>query len=373
MILTEPQIRANALAVIRRLQGEGAYANLDSGPRFGLMYSWALANTSSVIALDRALAQAFVSTATEMLSEWEASLGIPDGTNRLTAEERQARLGTYRKARSFTTEAIEAALEAIDYDSLSFSSAAATQYANATEGHAMACALDLADGDFDDRAQRSMAVDILARTLPARRYGHHNRRAMSHVVVRDIDPKWNGTEALGESALAAAVELDTFGGDLHPSRVVDYGPLTPLRAEDLNAIQRAMMTGPANGDVHSTTPDSWGGLMRQFSVSATASGTTVIDDADDWRDRIVTVVHRYSLTTDRRPQATDADEFNATATYGEAFFYTGPGGVTYDGTDVTNHFYADATTGALKIENTHGTNTVYAAGFLFATPVLGAV
>jgi hypothetical protein len=114
-----------------------------------------------------------------------------------------------------------------------------------------------------------------------------------------------------------------------PSRVRDYGPLTLLRAADLNAMQDAALFGRDSAGSWSGAWPGGGRIRRSFKADASGLSTVILalDDDTDWRDRMITIVFAIS-SSDIRPPA--GSGLNAT-TPTVVQFYSGTGGSSYRG------------------------------------------
>src|SRR5690606_15881472 len=128
------------------------YADEETGPRHGELYSIADAVTQGGITLDRAIAQAFGHTATEMLADLEAAFGTGNRENRETEAERQERLIALAASQGFTQADIDAALDPVaPLDAVTGASVDSLVFDDSPDATVVFAAVaDMASADFDD-------------------------------------------------------------------------------------------------------------------------------------------------------------------------------------------------------------------------------
>lgn len=373
MILSEAQRRDAVLRVLKRLQGVGGYSDEDSGPRHGELFAIADAVAKGSMTIDRAAAQAFAHTATEMLSEHEAALNTSDRQGRETEAQRQERLVALAASQGFSESDIYEALDpVVTIDAVVGGAVDAFDFDDSPEEQAVfAAVVDMDATDYADGRKREIVSESFAKSLPGRHYGEHAKRGVGRIVVKDVSPTFSGTSVIGQTAIAAPNSIE-FVQVLPKSRILSYGPAMPLRADDLNKIQRAILHGPADGAVRPQTGTAWGGPRVFFAESVAPVTVVDIDASIDWRDRMVFCMLHRSTAADILPGNAGDVDFNDSAHNAIAFcFYSGPGGASYNDSSGDILIGASAVNGRLQIYNGHATNTERVVGFVFASPDLG--
>ena len=120
-----------------------------------------------------------------------------------------------------------------------------------------------------------------------------------------------------------------------------------------------------------------GAIRIAFSITGASGGPHdyLIDDAHDWRDRLVVYTIGNDETADIRPGGAEEDEFSDSGYLDTGLAYMGPG-VEYRihlnyTLDDNIQLYVHATTGALRLLKTGGGNARYIAGVMMGSFKLG--
>ena len=360
----------DAHELIRRLQGRGAFP--DDPDSIRDLENYAKAEIAAVVrdTFDQIAANIFPDLATEgaLLETWEAYLRVTNNAARTEAERQARALRFWKLAVAANGVDVLALVEEIATGATIHTPTLATVVAHdCTPETIFHFALKLSDAQFDDPKTRQ-AFDILARLLPVRNLGHLSKNANTRVqTFTTEDPEWDGAEVLGRSALHNGTTR-TEDALRPPARLVDYGPLTRVDAEDLMAIQEAYLVRGVGGQGGSTVAVE--GLYRFFAVSLGAGAATEIDTSVDWRDRLATLTCRVGAT-DIRPGGAAVLDLNDVGNDFVIPLYTGTGntgappssyGATLD-TDLVVR--ANSVSGVLEIYN-NGVGTKYVVGSIWA-------
>ena len=361
--------------LFRRLQGEGGYSDQEESYRVRELLVWGYGAAIGASAVERAAAQTFIELATELLDQIEQAMELPN-----TA----ARNDTLRKIRMEAVmrggprrPQIEAALTHLGVTATYLTNL--REYVdtiimarnNYSEESIHQVAVILPDAEYDDHQLRTAVVDVLEKSLPMRSMHHMHDKARDAVVAARHGCRWD-TDPLDRCVLAQKTVPDSYDHVNHPSRLLDFGPLSKLRAEHLNALQDNLLFGPASNTDTMTT--ALAGGERIAVAMQTASGERDVDSSVDWRDRLVFFIGRIS-GNDIRPGETDDDETNHTATLAVSLGFTGPGSTSSTtgyrvAIDANAWLWVDTTAGSptnvLRVHDASGPR--YLVGYLIASP-----
>lgn len=372
------------LELFKRLQGTGGYSEQDDSARIGELKAWAYVAAVASGAIDRAAAQIWPEYATELLDEWERTMRLRNSAARNDTE-RKLRIEAVHRASPRKAD-IEAALAHMGISTATFLTNVRTDIYHGSGSYPVSVypneaifqsAVVLSDADYDDAAKREGTLDVLEKVLPARAVGHMDDPKVDACVASSLGCNLQ-TGVLDRSVLWHDGGSMPLGHDnvRAPSRVKNFGPLSKLRAADLNRIQEAMLFDVAS-DTETMGSAVIGGEWLAVSANL-ALGNKTIDSSVDWRDRMIFFTGRVS-TTDLRIGGGDSI-INNTATRVSAMFYSGPGKATGSGTEWSGilnaspalHMWVN-TTGDLRVYDGNGATLQYLVGMLFATPDLGEV
>lgn len=348
------------LEVFLSLQGRGAYPTSDDSARVGELAAWAETWGLTLETLYAVACNAFPSTATELLPEWERALHVLDDAMR-TVQERQARVGALRSAPVTPSIVGLEALwtrfmpSAVTYETqeLDFMLAEGSSPDSQLESSVLlpAPAVGPTTQLAIPQSNKRMLAWIMRRSLPVLAYGQRGRHTPDRMIT-DGDP---ATWAAPDAAIGAARIHDkaTWTQVRQPSRFRDYSAFTRFDAEDWNQIQLRSLIGSCDGPNEQTLSNIIGERRIYFACELTAGGVATICGVDT-RRRLVRVVLR-SGTADTRPGNAGDTGLN-TATSSTALLYTGTGiGAAYSMTLNSQRFYTDdAAANELKILNTAG-------------------
>jgi len=363
--------------LLKRLLPAG-YA--DSGALLDELECWAAMLYDAHTLIARVSSNAFVDEADELLTEWEREYALPNDAAR-TLEQRQARLVAAERAiGGAIRERVEDALRGVSADanwlvnlrahiaadSLAFQPELVWQHA-----------VQLSETEWAQPAVRRACARILQRMSAARAHFQDGTADPNEAIVCKVDAEWGSADhVIGRDALRQS-ETFTIENVLQRARVRQYGPLSKIRAADLNALQDAVVYKLAVDD-GATVLDPFTGCQAgrvalAFSIFvATGPTTGVVDRASDWRNRLVTIWTATSGSDIRPGQA--ADSFVASSTMRQQVWYTGTG-ATDAGASASSFsvllatdvwLYADDTTGNLKVRNLTA-GSAYVVGMLHGT------
>lgn len=370
--------REESYSLAKRLQGTGTYTADEDGARLRELLAWAELHADGRQALDRVAANIMPDKSLELLAAWENYLRVPNTAPR-TIEQRQARAQLFydlvTRADVTTLTAFVAVLASSA--TIHTPTRATVSGQGSSPETALHFAVRISDAQFIDPLYRR-ALDILARVIPGRSLGSMSRPARfdDQQIFTTIEAKYaSSSQRLDRTILLNSTER-TFANGRNPARHRDYGPISLLKAEDLNNMQEAFIFEGAIETSGSPATEDF--IARWFSISLADATQGELDDSIDWRDRIVSVFARVS-SNDIRPGQANDDVFN-TASYSEyTHMYTQSGATgippqTYDAQLGSTNVWvrADDTTGELAIYNDSG-GTIRVVGVAIASGVTGAV
>lgn len=362
--------------LLLRLGPDGYAQSLDA-TRSRELDAYAMACWLGAEAIARGSAQSLQSLTTQLLEEWEHAYGLLNDAAR-GIQARQARLIAAESATGGSQEArLNAALQAIYANADEYIVKRADVVAAAAQAHLIfqaACWMD--DAGWRSPALRAAIGRVLTRTLPARCWFQDGVHEPEDALFVEEGADWDaGDRELGRDALDRD-DAVTEAVRAPPCRSRDYGPLSKLRATDLNALQDGTLFAPCEGaGVLDTYPSAPAGARPvAFAASCTDLAVTTLDTSIDWRGRFVSVVLRHAPASDIRPGQA-ADSSFASGTQAQSLVWTGTGDSValtgYRWTFATNlHLYADSS-GNLVIQNATGAGTTFAVGIAVATGGLG--
>lgn len=363
---------ASLKATLKRLQGRGAYTADDDTARVRELEAIATAASESLGLVRSALDGIFPGRDTTdlLLEEWERYLRIVEVAGATNAERRSYVRGIRSLRKGATAASLHDA--AIAAGAVGSPEVFRVTRDQVTGEGAEPESIFRSPLSFDDPADlaapkvRERVVEMLLRILPSRAIGRLGIRDVEKLII-------DGAAAAWESA-AATLNRTAIGGSytglspvrLSPARVVDYGPQVRIDAEDLNAIQDAIMW---RGQIGGLSNAEAGGAHVMIAASLANGASTLIDTSIDWRDRYIWF-HGQIDSTDLRPGAANDDSRGNNGTYsalGFGFYASGSASVTPRiGTLHTNVDIEVNGTGQLLIRNNTG-STRYIVGMIMAT------
>lgn len=361
--------------LLKRLLPSG-YA--DAGPLLDELECWAAMLYDAHTLPQRIAREAFVSLTSELVEEWEREYGLANDAARTPAE-RQARLVAAERAiggaiRSRVEAAIRAVSSSADwlttrqidlfYDDLTTWPSMIRQQA-----------VQLDESAWASPATRRAVARVLQRMAGASGHVQHGHVDPLEAVVALTDAAWGSADhVVGRDALRVPSGTNVARYE-QVATLRRYGPLSKLRAADLNAIQDAVVfRRVTDGAELDALPGVQAGRVAVAIAASCASGpaTTVLDEGDDWRYRLATVWLAVASDDIRPGGASDA--YVGTSTQARQLWYAGAGST--DAAAAGNAYaiqiatdvwlYADSSTGALKIRNASA-GTRYVVGLVHAT------
>lgn len=360
--------------ILKRLLPSG-YA--ETSPLLDELECWAAMLYDAHTLPQRIANEAFVSLTSELLDEWEREYGLPNDAAR-TPEQRQARLVAAERAIGGAIRSrVEAALRSISSDAEWRTVAQADLfYADLTTWPSLICqhVVQLSESEWASPATRRAAARVIQRMSAARSHFQHGYSDPNEAIVVKIDVEWGSADhVIGRDAIGreSALTLDRYE---QVSTLRRYGPLSKIRAADLNAIQDATLYQRVTDGVElDAIPGCAAGRLAVAFAVEVAAGTTVLcDAAASWLNRLVTV-WTSTASDDIRPGETN-DEFVGTSTLAEKLWNSGAGSTDVGAAasafsavlDTDVYLYADDTNGRLKIRN-EAAGTRYVVAMLHAT------
>lgn len=358
---------------LSRMFGVGAYppAEDETSAHQGELGAYATVASVGAQSIERAIAQAFVTSATELLEDWEREVYLPNDAAR-TVEERQKRLAAHERANAgagYSNVLTALRTVAAVVTDIRHCTRQGVLDEKLTDDLAFQVAALIGSADFDSPAVRRAVARLLGRLLPARNYGQSGiPEAEAALIVND------GAQWASASYQVDRDSLRNTGGPVTagvhaPSRVRNYGRLSKLRSADLNAIQDAILLAAANASAPLQNTDP-GADTIALAIQSLNGTTYELDTSVDWRDRLLLVEGRLS-TSDIRPGAATDTALN-TATHVQSLVYTGAGGASYDATlmDANLKLRCNAADGRLQLVNSTG-STQYLVLVITGTQDLG--
>lgn len=327
----------------------------------------------------RVASEAFVSIASELLDEWEREYGLPNDAARTPAE-RQSRLvaaeraigGAIRSRVESVLREISASAEWRTTTQLDLFYDDLTTWPSMIRQHAV----ELDEAEWAKPAARRAIARVLQRMTGATGHFQHGYTDPAEAVVARTDAEWGSADhVIGRDAIRrGATSLDIARYE-QVATLRRFGPLTKIRAVDLNAIQDAIVyRRVADGAELDALPGVQADRIGLSFAAECAVGpsTTVIDEGEDWRYRLATVWIAVASDDIRPGGASDA--FVGTTAQARQVWYAG-GGSTDAGASANANaieliadvfLYADQADGSLKIRN-ESAGTRYAVGMVHAT------
>lgn len=327
----------------------------------------------------RIASEAFVSLTSELLDEWEREYGLPNDAARTPAE-RQTRLvaaeraigGAIRSRVESVIREISASAEWRTTTQLDLFYDDLTTWPSMIRQHAV----ELDEAEWAKPAVRRAIARVLQRMTGASGHFQHGYTDPAEAVVARTDAEWGSADhVIGRDAIRrGATSLDIARYE-QVATLRRFGPLSKIRAVDLNEIQdatvyRRVTDGAELDALPGVQADRIG--LSFAAECAIGPSVTVIDEGEDWRYRLATVWIAVASDDIRPGGASDANV--GTTTQVRQLWYAGAGSTdagaaanAYAITLATNvYLYADSTTGALKIRN-EAAGTRYAVGMIHAT------
>ena len=351
-------------ALLRRLQGSGGYADTSTALRDLVLRGWATALAAADAKIVDAHLEGLPSTTTEEVETWERIYGLPNDAARTLAERRDRLVAVERSYGGGTQAAIDAAL-----DTVTAGANTTIRKAIGTSGDDGASALaelttkiGLADSAFDDPAIRRAIAAIVRRMMPARSIGEIDLADPLLNVSGSTGLAWHSTtKKLDRDTIDATTGVSTVTAK---SRIRDFGPLSIVRARDLNRIQAESLWSHLQGaNTRNVSTAGVGQVVRYVEISAANGATVTLDSSVDWRDRYV---HLYLVrsTSDIRPGAGSDGSYGTSSTVYVGGIDTGAGTTTATGLNMS---FSASGSGALQVTNSTG-STFYMCGIVVGLP-----
>ncbi len=364
-------------AVLRRLQGRGAYTTEAGSVREAELLAAGTAAAVGAQIIDRAWKNSVPSQASELLSDWEEFFFLPNDAAR-TDDERRTRLRAIQHlmGRASWTD-LQAVLRIVAQSATLHGNTRDMVVADAAPEEAIFAPLvTLDDVDYDDPKVRLFCALLLRRAVPARCCRLLHSRDVRRGVATGYEAIWNSVDArLGRDAIGQQTAVARENNH-PPARVVPYGPLSPLDGDELNLVQDGTLLVPASANrvEYNTSDAKW--FTKSFAASIAATSIATIDSGGlsggDWLSRLLVIELKYDATDIRPGQGADAT-INGGGTAARIYWFTGAGGEAgYEyNVDANIRLYVDAALGELVVRNLSG-GTLRVVAFVIASGVVGS-
>lgn len=327
--------------------------------------------------------ESFVALTSELLDEWEREYGLPNDAARTPAERQDRLVAAERAIGGAIRTRVEDALRAISADANWLTTTQAdifyddlTTWPSLIYQHVV----QLSASEWASPAVRRASARVVQRMSAARSHFQHGYTDPNEAIVVKVDAEWGSADhVVGRDAIGreVAVTLDRYE---QVATLRRYGPLSKIRAADLNAVQdNTLFQRVTDGVELDAVPGCAAGRIAiAFAVEVPAGTTVLCDAAASWLERLVTV-WTSTASDDIRPGEVN-DEFVGTSTLAQKLWYTGAGATDVGAAasafsallDTDVYLYADDTNGRLKIRNETG-GTRYVVAMLHATGVVANI